>query len=173
MVDLMRKSDLLKEQLKFLKEHNPTSPDIDKLEKTLKRSKQGRSSKVKGANYERKIVKLLEETFPNLSFGRTPASGGYKKEIDNNNLRGDVVCLTENVDFQLHLELKNRKDGWKVVQDWFKQAESDCIKGKTPCVIMHQNLVKGTYSSQDFIMLKLNDFFNLIDYKKVVKLLDK
>lgn len=173
MGDLMRKSDLLKEQIKFLKEHNPDSKEIGKLEQSLKRSKQGRSSKVKGANYERKIVKLLETTFPNLSFGRTPASGGYKKELDNNTLRGDVVCLTENVDFLLHLELKNRKDGWKVVQDWFKQAEDDCIKGKVPCVIMHQNLVKGKYPSQDFIMLKLNDFFNLIDYKKVIKLLDK
>lgn len=169
----MRRSDLLKEQLKFFKEHDPTNPEIEKLEKSLKRSKQGKSSKQKGATYERKIVKYLEDKFPSLSFGRTPSSGGYKKGIENNILRGDVVCLSEDVDFLLHLELKNRKDGWKVVQDWFKQAEDDCIDGKIPALIMHQALVKGKYTSQDFIMLKLDDFFSIIDDKKVVKMLDR
>lgn len=165
----MRNSDLIKDKLAFFKEHDPTNPEIAKLEKSLKRSKQGKSSKAKGANYERKIVKYLESKFPTLSFGRTPASGGYKKYIANNALRGDVVCLSEDTDFLLHLELKNRKDGWKVVQDWFKQAEDDCLTGKIPAVIMHQNLEKGKYASKDFILLELDDFFNIIDYKKVIK----
>lgn len=168
----MRNSDLIKEKLAFFKEHDPTNPEIAKLEKTLKRSKQGKSSKAKGANYERKIVKYLESRFPGLSFGRTPASGGYKKGINNTTLRGDVVCLSENVDFLLHLELKNRKDGWKVVQDWYKQAENDCIEGKIPVLIMHQNLEKGKYASKDFVMLELNDFFTIINDKNVVKLFD-
>lgn len=168
----MRNSDLIKEKLAFFKEHDPSNPEVAKLEKTLKRSKQGKSSKRKGASYERKIVKYLEKVFPDLSFGRTPSSGGYKKGIDNNLLRGDVVCLSENADFLLHLELKNRKDGWKVVQDWFKQAEDDCIEGKIPVLIMHQNLEKGKYASKDFVMLEIDDFFNIIDYKKVVKSFD-
>lgn len=168
----MRNSDLIKEKIAFFKEHDPSNPEIAKLEKSLKRSKQGRSSKAKGANYERKIVKFLESQFPNLSFGRTPSSGGYKKSVDSATLRGDVVCLSDNVDFLLHLELKNRKDGWKVVQDWFKQAEDDCIKGKIPALIMHQNLEKGKYASKDFIMLEINDFFKIIDCKKVVKSFD-
>lgn len=169
----MRKSDLLKEQISFLKEHDPNNSKLAELEKSLQKSKQGRSSKTKGANYERKIVKFLQDKFPSLIFGRTPASGGYKKDVENNNLRGDVVCLSEDVDFLLHLELKNRKLGWKVVQDWFKQAEEDCIKGKIPCVIMHQNLIKGSLPSRDFIMLKLDDFFTIIDDKKIIKPLDK
>ena len=163
------RTTLLREQINFLKKHDPNNKDIEKLEKSLNYSKRGRSSKQKGANYERKIVKFLEEKFPNLKFGRTPSSGGYKKDIENTSLRGDVVCLSEGTDFLLHLELKNRKDGWKVVQDWFKQAQEDCLKGKIPCVIMHQNLEKGKYSSTDFIMLKLDDFFNIVDCKNIVK----
>ena len=78
------------------------------------------------------------------------------------------VCLNDDVDFLLHLELKNRKNGWKVVQDWFKQANEDCIKGKIPCVIMHQNLEKGSYNAEDFIMLRLSDFLNIVNYEKIV-----
>lgn len=163
----MRKQELLKEQIEFLKTHDPTSTDLPILESKLKRSKQGRSSKTKGANYERRIVKFLETQFPSLKFGRTPSSGGYKKEVDNSNLRGDIVCLSEGVDFLLHLELKNRKAGWKVVQDWYKQAQEDCIKGKYPCVIMHQALEKGS-PAKDFILLELSDFFKIIDYKKII-----
>ena len=77
------RTTLLREQINFLKEHDPNNKDIEKLEKSLNYSKRGRSSKQKGANYERKIVKFLEEKFPNLKFGRTPSSGGYKKDIDN------------------------------------------------------------------------------------------
>lgn len=83
------------------------------------------------------------------------------------------MCLDDNVDFALHLELKNRKAGWKVVQDWFKQAEDDCIKGKYPCLVMHQAQEKGKYRSEDFIMLKLKDFFNLVDKKLLVRGIDK
>lgn len=173
MGDLMRNSDLLRDKIAFLEEHAPQSEEIALLKKKLGYSKRGRSSKTKGATYERKIVKFLNEQFPALTFGRTPSSGGYKKELESNTLRGDVVCLDDNVDFALHLELKNRKAGWKVVQDWFKQAEDDCIKGKYPCLVMHQSQEKGKYRSEDFIMLKLKDFFNIVDKKLLVRGIDK
>lgn len=165
----MRRVDLLKDKLAFLKENAPNSPDIEKLEKQIKKSNLGKSSKTKGANFERKIVNELNKIFPLLKFGRTASSGGYLKGIESNALRGDVVCYSDNVDFLLHLELKNHKNGWTAVQDWFKQAESDCIKGKIPVLIMHQNQVKGKLKSQDFVMLKFSDFFSIIDYKKVIK----
>lgn len=163
----MRKQELLKEQLAFLKAYDPNNSQIPEMEKSLSYSKRGRSSKNKGASYERRIVKFFEAKFPSLKFGRTPSSGGYKKEIENSNLRGDIVCLSEGVNFLLHLELKNRKAGWKVVQDWYKQAQEDCAKGKYPCVIMHQSLEKGS-PAKDFILLELSDFFDIIDYKKVI-----
>ena len=37
---------------------------------------------------------------------------------------------------------------------------------------MHQNLEKGKYASKDFIMLEINDFFKIIDCKKIVKSFD-
>lgn len=165
---MLNRASLLKDKLNFLKEHDTTNKEIEQLEKSLKYSKRGKSAKAKGANYERKIAKVFENSFPQLKFGRTPASGGYKKEIENKSLRGDIVCLNDDVDFLLHLELKNRKNGWKVVQDWFKQANEDCIKGKIPCVIMHQNLEKGLYNAEDFIMLRLSDFLNIVSYEKIV-----
>lgn len=169
----MRNSDLLKDKIAFLEEHDPQNEELIALKKKLGYSKRGRSSKVKGATYERKIVHFLQEQFPKLTFGRTPSSGGYKKEIESNTLRGDVVCLDDRADFVLHLELKNRKAGWKVVQDWFKQAEEDCIKGKFPCLIMHQTQEKGKYKSEDFIMMKLKDFFSIVDKTKLVRGIDK
>lgn len=166
---MLNRASLIADKLNFLKEHDPNNKEIEKLEKSLKYSKRGKTSKAKGANYERKIVKLFESFFPKLKFGRTPSSGGYKKEIESSSLRGDIVCLNDDLEFLLHLELKNRKNGWKVVQDWFKQANSDCIKGKIPCVVMHQNLEKGLYSAEDFIMLRLSDFLNTVNYDKIVK----
>ena len=163
----MRRSDLLKEQLAFLQEHDPTNPKIQELEKSLSFSKRGRSSKTKGANFERKIVKVLQENFPTVTFGRTPSSGGYKKDVENNSLRGDVVCLSEDMEFLLHLELKNRK-GWESVKSWYLQSEEDCIKGKIPCLIMHQGQVAGKYKAKDFILMELNDFFKVVDKSKVL-----
>lgn len=164
----MRRVDLLKDKLVFLKENAPGSPEIEKLEKQIKKSNLGKSSKTKGANFERKIVNELNKIFPLLKFGRTASSGGYLKGIENNALRGDVVCYTDNVNFLLHLELKNHKNGWTSVQEWFKQAENDCINGKIPVLIMHQSQVKGKFKSQDFVMLKFNDFFSIIDEKKII-----
>lgn len=163
----MHKSDLLKEQLAFLEEHDPDNPKIQDLKTALAYSKRGRSNKVKGATFERKIVKVLQETFPSLVFGRTPASGGYKKGIENNTLRGDVVCLSEDKDFLLHLELKNRK-GWESVKSWYLQAEEDCIKGKIPCLIMHQGQVTGKYKAKDFILMELSDFLKIVDKSKII-----
>lgn len=164
----MRRVDLLKDKLVFLKENAPNSTEIEKLEKQIKKSNLGKSSKTKGANFERKIVNELNKIFPLLKFGRTASSGGYLKGIENNALRGDVVCYTDNVNFLLHLELKNHKNGWTSVQEWFKQAENDCINGKIPVLIMHQSQVKGKFKSQDFVMLKFNDFFSIIDEKKII-----
>lgn len=160
----MRRIDFLKEKLDFLKKNDPRNYEIEELEKSIEKSKRGRSSKVKGASYERKIAKLFSNIF-NAEFGRTPSSGGYKKEVANENLRGDIVCLDK--DFLLHLELKNHKNGWNTVKEWYKQAEGDCIKGKIPCVVFHQLEEKQKYNSKDFIMLELNNFFKIVDKNKL------
>lgn len=164
----MSRSNLLREKILFLREHDPENPEIKELEKSLRRSKQGKSSKNKGRNYEGKFVRLLEKKFPNLKFGRTPSSGGYRKDIDTNALRGDVVCLSDDYDFKLHMELKNHRNGWTTVQEWYKQAENDCLKDKIPTVIMHQPLVAGRFKAKDFIMLELEDFFSIVDFNKIV-----
>ena len=33
---------------------------------------------------------------------------------------------------------------------------------------MHQNLEKGLYNAEDFIMLRLSDFLNIVSYEKIV-----
>ena len=59
---MLDRASLLKDKLNFLKEHDPTNKEIEQLEKSLKYSKRGKSAKAKGANYERKIAKVFENS---------------------------------------------------------------------------------------------------------------
>ena len=167
----MKRLDLMLERLEMLKKYEPTSDEIPELEKKIKNSKRGRSSKRKGATYDSNIRKLLGERFPELDFSRVPSSGGFQKSSNNNLLRGDIVNLNEEFDFDLHLELKNQNR--VQIHTWYKQAESDCVDGKIPIVIMHrpqENLEgKRITKADDFVFLKLSDFLKIVDDKKIIK----
>ena len=79
--------------------------------------------------------------------------------------------LYEDYDFKLHLELKNQ-NRWQV-NTWFEQAESDCIEGKLPIVIMHRTQKnengKRIAEADDFVFLRLKDFLDILDDGKIIK----
>lgn len=124
--------------------------------------KRGRRSRNKGANFERTIAKKFKEFF-NIDLVRTPQSGGFaKKSVKADEFRGDIVSADAEQELMLHVECKNAQT-WSLPQ-WLRQAESDAPADKKPCVIMHK-----PNSSQDYIVLKLEDFFELTEKKKIFK----
>lgn len=126
-----------------------------------KRVKLGKRSKAKGGNYERTIAKKFKEAY-DADLVRTPQSGGFaKKSAKADDFRGDIVPADEDIDLAIHIECKNHKS-WSLPA-WFKQAESDCPKSKSPVVVFHQH---GT--SRDFIALSLEDFFKLVPKENVI-----
>ena len=126
------------------------------------RKKIGKRSKAKGSNYERDVAKKFKAQYGE-ELTRTPQSGGFaKKSAKADEFRGDIVSLDENVDLLLHIEAKNHKT-WSL-PTWFAQAESDCPKGKVPCVIFHKH---GT--SKDYIALSLEDFFKIVPKDLIIK----
>lgn len=169
----MRRIELLKEQLEFLLKNGGNEDEIKELEDKIKRSKKGRSSKTKGASYERTLIKLFTEAFPDGEFARTPMSGGFHKKASKESLRGDLSCLNEGKEFLLHIEAKNHKT--LHINDWWKQATEDCPDGKIPTLCIHrgQEIKDGvrTLASEDFILLRLKDFLSIVDKPKVM--LDK
>lgn len=125
------------------------------------RSRRGRRSRNKGANYERTIAKKLKEFF-GVDFARTPQSGGFAKQKEKaSNFRGDIVSIDRDYDISMHLELKNQTS-WSLPA-WIKQAEEDCPEGKRPCVVMHK-----ANTSVDYITMRLEDFLALCDRDKVL-----
>lgn len=123
-------------------------------------SKRGRRSRNKGASFERTVAKKFKEFF-GIDLVRTPQSGGFAKNAEKaDEFRGDVVSANKDIDINLHIECKNAKT-WSLPA-WLKQSEGDCPKNKKPCVIMHKD---GT--SNDYIVMKLEDFFDLCDTEKV------
>lgn len=124
------------------------------------RSKLGKRSKVKGSNYERLIAKKFKEKY-GLELVRTPQSGGFAKKISSKDFKGDVVLLDDTKDFKLHIEAKCQKT--LSVPKWLSQAEEDCVEGKIPLVVFHKH-----NSSQDYVVLSLEDFFFLVDEEKIV-----
>lgn len=165
----MKRIDLLKEQLKFLKEQGASEEAIAEIEKKITKSKNGRKSKSKGANYERILIGLLKKYFPFVEFARTPMSGGFHKNSSKESLRGDISCLSDTIDFKLHLEAKNHKKF--AVNEWWKQAIDDCPKGKIPCLLMHrgQEIKNGkrVLASEDFILLRFEDFLDIVNQEKI------
>lgn len=124
--------------------------------------KRGRRSRNKGANFERTIAKKFKEFF-NIDLVRTPQSGGFaKKSVKADEFRGDIVSADAEQELMLHVECKNAQT-WSLPQ-WLRQSESDAPADKKPCVIMHK-----PNSSQDYIVLKLEDFFELTEKKKIFK----
>lgn len=122
----------------------------------------GKLSKNKGSNYERTIAKKFKD-FYNVELTRTPQSGGFaKKSKKADDFRGDIVSVNKDVDLLIHIECKNHKN-W-ALPSWIKQATDDCPNNKIPVVIFHQH-----NTSNDYITLKLEDFFNLANKEKIIK----
>lgn len=123
--------------------------------------KRGKRSKTKGANFERVLAKKFKDFFK-VDLVRTPQSGGFaKKSVKADEFRGDIVSADANIELGLHIEAKNAQS-WSLPA-WLKQSESDCPKGKIPVVIMHR-----ANTSQDYITLKLEDFFDCVNKEKVI-----
>ena len=136
----------------------------EKDEKTKKEtaSRRGRSSRNKGASFERKLAKLFREAF-GVEFVRTPQSGGFARHMDGTEgFRGDIVPADRDVVFLLHVEAKNAKT-WSFPQ-WMAQAEADAPEGKVPVVVAHKH---GT--SESYVLINLTDFLDLIPLDKVIK----
>lgn len=149
----------MKEVIKVLlkRVQKAVNNDSEKAE----RSKRGRRSRNKGASFERTIAKKFKEFF-GVELVRTPQSGGFVKKAEKaDDFRGDIVSADKDIDIKLHIECKNAQS-WSLPA-WLRQSESDCPKGKVPCVIMHK-----PNSSVDYITMKLEDFFDLCEKKKVV-----
>lgn len=133
------------------------TPDEVKKEQN---SRRGRRSRNKGASFERTVAKKFKEFF-GIDLVRTPQSGGFAKNAEKaDDFRGDIVSANKDIDINLNIECKNAKT-WSLPA-WLKQSESDCPKNKKPCVVMHKG---GT--SNDYIVMKLEDFFDLCNTEKL------
>lgn len=147
---------------------------MTELKQQLEKSKKGASAKIKGASYERTIAKVFKK-YLGIDLVRTPQSGGFaKKSTKADDFRGDITSLDNTIDFKLHIECKSHKT-WKL-KDWFKQAKEDCPQSKIPCVVMHQAQEnkegKRVTNSDDFIVMRLEDFLDLVDKNKIVEEVD-
>lgn len=139
-------------------------------EEKEKRSKRGRSSKNKGATYERKVAKIFKEAH-DIELVRTPQSGGFVKNSNKaKDFRGDITCLDEDVDFLLHVEVKNQKT--LKIRDWIEQAKSDCPQGRTPIVVFHLDQVikdgKVTRKCGEYVTLELSEFLKLVPTENII-----
>lgn len=144
--------------MKLKRKTEVKTPEEIKKEQNRKRGKRSRN---KGASFERTVAKKFKEFF-GVELVRTPQSGGFAKKAEKaDEFRGDVVSADKDIDLSLHIECKNAQT-WSLPA-WLRQAESDCPKGKVPCVIMHK-----PNSSTDYITMKVEDFFELCDPGKVI-----
>lgn len=142
--------------------------ELDRLEGNRTKSIKGRTARNKGATYERKIAEKFCKRFK-LAFARTPLSGGFQKHVESD-FKGDIIALNPDVDFRLHIEAKNQK-AWRIGA-WLEQALSEVKKGAIPIVVFHRHQkVEGgkiTVPVEDFVTLRLSDFLEIVDSKKVV-----
>lgn len=129
-------------------------------------SRQGRTSKVKGANFERLIAKKFQDRY-GVELKRTPQSGGFAKKSDRaDDYRGDITIVDTKRRLLLHIECKAHKT--LAMPKWLKQAENDCPEGRTPVVINHEH---GT--SNDYITLSYLDFMGMIKKSHNTLLVEK
>lgn len=176
-----KKIDLLKQELNLLlsnpilvqEQYGWTEKEfndyIANLELKIEQSKRGKSSKRKGSTYERKIAKMYKESL-GVELVRTPMSGGFQKNIKATNIKGDLSCLDDSIDFRLHTECKDQKT--VKIRDWFNQACEDCPENHIPTVVLHLIQViknnKVTNNSEDLIVLRTKDFLNIVDKSKII-----
>ena len=96
---------------------------IEDLEQKIENSKRGKSSRNKGANYERTIAKVFKEKL-GVELKRTPQSGGFAKDSSKGDeFRGDIVSVDDTIDFNLHIECKDQAT-WSLPA-WLRQSEED------------------------------------------------
>lgn len=178
---MAKKVDLIKQQLELYlanpeltmqsKGWNKATYDetITQLEQKIKNSKRGKSSRNRGASYERTIAKKIKEIL-GIELKRTPQSGGFAKDSTHGaDFRGDIVSIDDNLDFKLHVECKDTVT-WQL-PSWLKQAEGDCPKGKVPIVVFHRRQLdkdgKRVQEAGDYVSLKLEDFLEVVDQGKI------
>lgn len=117
-------------------------------------SKRGRSSRQKGASFEREIAKRFQERY-GIEFVRTPQSGGFaKNRAESEGFKGDIVPVDKNTEVKVHVECKSQKT-WALPK-WIDQAKGDCPEGKVPIVVFRRF---GT--PQIYVTLPLEGFFTL------------
>lgn len=135
------------------------------------RSRLGRRSRRKGANYERKVKKWFEDKL-GITLERTPQSGGFAKNRNLSRVKGDLNTLDDNVELLLHIECKDQKN-WSL-KSWWKQAIEECPPGKIPIVVYHQTQLNENgvrvQEADDFVMIRVKDFLQVLDKDQVIKL---
>lgn len=145
--------------------------EVERLRGLIELSNRGKRSRRKGASYENTIAKKFGEVH-NIKLVRTPLSGGFQKQSDSEDFRGDLNCIEPNKDFKLHLECKNHKT-WSMGK-WWKQAEEDCPPGRVPALVVHRGQLieegKRVHTAEDFIMLKFEDFLHIVDAEKIIEI---
>lgn len=128
---------------------------VPKTVKREERSRRGRSSRAKGASFERTVAKKFQEKY-GVELVRTPMSGGFAKNKKSaEGFKGDIVPADNKVKLRLHIECKSQKT-WNI-HKWIDQAKSDCPKGKIPAVIARRF---GT--QQIYAILPLDGLFSLV-----------
>jgi hypothetical protein len=125
------------------------------------------NSKRKGAGFERKIAKLLNERFNTKEFARTPGSGAFGTTHENLpqyfKVSGDLIS-PEN--FKFILECKNGydvrlEDLFKPKSELFKfieQAKRDALKANKPWLLIYKRdrqktlvIHEGTFPLNNFV----------------------
>lgn len=126
----------------------------------------GKGARNKGANYERKIAEKFKKEY-DVELRRTPQSGGFAYDSEKaDEFRGDILPVESSVDMKLHIECKDQKT-WQL-RKWLEQAKGDCPKGKIPVVVMHK-----PNTSKEYLVIELENFFNLVDKDKIFNIDDK
>lgn len=116
-------------------------------------SRRGRSSKAKGARFERLIAETLAEwlDLPPSDIFRT-RTGSDKEDIG---LSQEAARR-----FPFSVECKHHKS--LKLPEWLKQAETNAKKvGRTPLVIFRQSRAAGS-ESRDYVVIPLFDFMELV-----------
>lgn len=153
-----------------MEKYGGSTEDIAQVTSDIAKSKKGKSSKVKGSNYERTVKGMLKDAL-GIELQRTPLSGGFAKNKDINSVKGDLNTLDDKIKFRLHVECKDQRN-WNI-KEWWRQTQGECPKGKIPILFMHQGqeIVAGTRVgiSEHFVLLRTEDFLELVEKGKVVK----
>ena len=111
----------------------------------------GAMSKRKGANYERKIAKLLSDAF-DTKVSRIPCSGALP------GWAGDLRDLTGVLkDFVWELKCQEKLNIWSALS----QAEREALGStRMPVVVFTRN------NAKNYVALELNDFLSILAERK-------